>query len=325
MSDQEFDLLEISKIPEPEGPQWLVTDLWAVDAVGIIGGEPKSYKTWLGLDLALSVASGTPCLDKFEVPVSGPVLIYLAEDTLWSLKQRLASIAQHRGLQLEDLPLYTLTASRLQLATSGRYQTQQLEESDQKKLRAKIQKLKPKLVLLDPLVRISQADENSANEMNELLGYVRDLQRRFHTCVALTHHMRKPRSDSDRQGGNDLRGSSNLYSWGDSLIFVNKCGEKRVTVSVEHRNNQAPDNFDLVITEPEEGMRLKLVEAPSVRKLKTPLRDRILEYLGSHKEPLNVHDLRERIGGSNDSLRAALKKMLEENLVRKEGAGYLLV
>ena len=323
MSDQEFELLKISDIKEPKGPQWLVTDLWAVNAVGIIAGEPKSYKTWLGLDLALSVASGTPCLDKFEVPERGPVLIYLAEDTLWSLKQRLTSISQHRGLSLEDLPLYTLTAPRLQLASPGRYRQQ--EQNDQDRLRAKIQKLKPKLVLLDPLVRISQADENNANEMSELLGYVRGLQREFNTCVALTHHMRKPRSDSGRQGGNDLRGSSNLYSWGDSLIFVNKCGEKRITVKVEHRDNQAPDNFGLVITEPEEGMRLKLVEAPSVRKLKTPLRDRILEYLGSHKEPLNVHDLRERIGVSNDSLRAALKKMLEENLVRKEGAGYLLV
>ena len=32
----------------------------------------KCLKTWLGLDLALSVATGTPCLGKYAVPEPGP-------------------------------------------------------------------------------------------------------------------------------------------------------------------------------------------------------------------------------------------------------------
>lgn len=45
--------------PQPEEPQWLVQDLWGAGAVGIIGGTPKACKSMLGLDLAVSVASGT--------------------------------------------------------------------------------------------------------------------------------------------------------------------------------------------------------------------------------------------------------------------------
>ena len=51
-------------------------------SVGVIGGAPKCAKTWLGLDMALSVATGTACLGKYAVPEPGPVLVYLAEDAL---------------------------------------------------------------------------------------------------------------------------------------------------------------------------------------------------------------------------------------------------
>ena len=37
--------------------QWLVRQIWTQQAVGIVGGVPKSCKSWFGLDLAVSVAS----------------------------------------------------------------------------------------------------------------------------------------------------------------------------------------------------------------------------------------------------------------------------
>ena len=54
---------------ESHGPQirWLVQDLWTDQAVGILGGEPKCCKSFLALDLAVSVASAAPCLRQFPV------------------------------------------------------------------------------------------------------------------------------------------------------------------------------------------------------------------------------------------------------------------
>ena len=40
--------------------------------MGVIGGAPKCSKTWLALDMSLSVATGTACLDRYEVPEPGP-------------------------------------------------------------------------------------------------------------------------------------------------------------------------------------------------------------------------------------------------------------
>ena len=45
----------------PAAPRWLIEGLWADEAVGIVGGEPKSFKSFLVLDMAVAVASGSPC------------------------------------------------------------------------------------------------------------------------------------------------------------------------------------------------------------------------------------------------------------------------
>ena len=42
--------------------RWLIEDLWADEAVGIVGGEPKCGKSFLALDMVVAVAGGEPCL-----------------------------------------------------------------------------------------------------------------------------------------------------------------------------------------------------------------------------------------------------------------------
>jgi RecA-family ATPase len=61
-----------------EEQRWLVTGLWSEQAVGIVGGEPKCCKSFLALDLAVAVASGTACLRRFPVARPGRVLLYAA-------------------------------------------------------------------------------------------------------------------------------------------------------------------------------------------------------------------------------------------------------
>ena len=101
--------------PEPEDARWLVQHLWGASAVGVIGGAPKCCKSWLGIDLAVSVASGTACLGRFEVDSPGPAVVYLAEDALPRVRDRVAHLCQHRGLPLSALDLHVVTAPSLRL------------------------------------------------------------------------------------------------------------------------------------------------------------------------------------------------------------------
>ena len=115
-ADRMLPVVRVGEIPSDElAERWLVEQLWCANSVGVIGGAPKCAKTWLGLDMALSVATGTPCLGKYAVAEPGPVLVYLAEDALRVVGERIEGMARHRGLDIHQVAIYAIMASALQL------------------------------------------------------------------------------------------------------------------------------------------------------------------------------------------------------------------
>src|ERR1700757_1389956 len=116
IDDQILPVVRVGDLAHQDQAQrWLVEELWGANSVGVIGGAPKCSKTWLGLDIALSVATGTACLGKYAVPEPGPVLVYLAEDALPSVRARVAGMARQRGLDLAAVDLHVTTAPTLRL------------------------------------------------------------------------------------------------------------------------------------------------------------------------------------------------------------------
>ena len=102
------------------GPQtqWLVEGLWSEQAVGILGGEPKCCKSFLALDVAVSVASGAACLRQFPVRRSGSVLHFPAEDSLAVVRQRLEGITAAAQVPFFSLPVEVITTPSLRLDTA---------------------------------------------------------------------------------------------------------------------------------------------------------------------------------------------------------------
>ncbi len=180
--EQVLPVVRVAELPSDEiAERWLVEQLWCAHSVGVIGGAPKSAKTWLGLDMSLSVATGTPCLGKYTVPEPGPVLIYLAEDALPAVRERIEGMARYRGLDLDQVEIHVITAPVLRLD----------QDRDRTRLWETVRRLRPRLLVLDPLVRLHGIDENHAGDVAELLGYFRSLQRQLGLSVLLVHHTRK--------------------------------------------------------------------------------------------------------------------------------------
>ena len=77
-----------------EGVSWLV-DEWLPDkSITFLVSPPESYKTWLLLDLAVSVSAGVPSLGKYRINNPGPTLIIQQEDSHSGLTDRLALIVE---------------------------------------------------------------------------------------------------------------------------------------------------------------------------------------------------------------------------------------
>jgi RecA-family ATPase len=236
-ADQVLPVLRVAEIPSDEiAERWLVEELWCTNSVGVIGGAPKCAKTWLSLDMALSVATGTPCLGKYAVPEPGPVLVYLAEDALVAVRERIEGMAWHRGLDLDRVEVHVITAPVLRLD----------QERDRMRLWETTRRLRPRLLVLDPLVRLHGIDENRAGDVAELLAYFRSLQRELGLSVVLVHHTRKNAADGVA-AGQGLRGSGDIHAFGDSNLYLQRAKDHLI-LSSEHRaaRASAPVYLELV-------------------------------------------------------------------------------
>lgn|GEM_PF-234510 len=292
---------------------WLVEGLWAEQAVGILGGEPKCCKSFLALDLAVGVASGAPCLRRFAVRRTGPVLLFPAEDALHVVRQRLEGICAAARTRLQELPIYVITAPRLLLDLP----------QDRERLRETVAAIQPALLVLDPFIRLHRADENASKEIAPLLGYLRELQREFHLAVLLVHHVRK-RSAKDRPG-QALRGSSDLHGWGDSNLYLRRHGEHLV-LSVEHRAAASGDDVALELIEDGSALALGPCEpSPPADPQPSSAPERVLQVLqAAAPSPQSTQQLRKLCRLRTATLCETLAALRQDGRVTHSPDGYRL-
>lgn len=310
LSDRPLSVVRAGELSaRPERPRWLVRSLCPHPSVIIAGAQPKLGKTWLGLDLAVSVASGTPCLRHFPVDLPGPALIFLAEDSLPDVKIRLECLCKSRGLDLAQLNLHVITEPALRLDLEG----------DQRRLREAVARLKPRLLVLDPLVRLHRLDENSSQEISRLLGYLRELQRAHDVSILLVHHTSKK---SHARHGQALRGSSDLHAWTDVGLYLTWHG-KRLTLTPELRSAAAPEPFDItLVTDDPDATHLEICSASAVPGAPT-LSQRALRALrAAAPAALRRYELRDALGVNNAKLGDALRELEDHGLAHRTAVGW---
>jgi hypothetical protein len=296
---------------QPPEQTWLIQDLWGRAAVGIIGGAPKCGKSWLGLDMALSVASATPCLGHFPVQRPGPALVFLAEDSLPAVRARLEGLCAHRQLDLRALELYVITAPSLRLD----------QGPDRQLLEAMLARLHPRLLLLDPLVRLHRLDENSAAEISQLLGFLRDLQRAHNSAIVLVHHASKKHR---AQPGQALRGSSDLHAFGDSNAYLAR-HQERLILTCEHRAARAPEPITLELVSTPEGHQAHLEVRSERMPPSASLSERALRVLQSASKPISRKALRDTLRVNNQRLGEVLETLNRQGVVVHTDSGWIAV
>lgn len=307
---QPLPVVRVGEIPcEGTAPRWLIEQLWGESSVGVIGGAPKCSKTWLGLDLALSVATGTDCLGRYAVPRAGPVLVYLAEDALPLVRERVAGMARYRGLDLDRVDIHVITAASLRLD----------RDPHRARLFETAKRLRPRLLLLDPLVRLHGIDENHATEVAALLAYFRTLQRQLDLSVILVHHTRK-NAAGGVAAGQALRGSSDLHAFGDSNLYLRRTRDRLVLLS-EHRAAPASPPVQLELVSTDATMTHLEVVAEVREESRGNLESRVLALLADQQVRTRAK-LRETLSVQNERLGRVLQSLEQAGRIRRTAGGW---
>lgn len=204
-----FRRLRLSDIESLPDPTWLVDELLPEDSFSVVFGAPGSTKSFLALDLACCVATGTPWQGK---TVRQGQVMYCVGEGLRGMKWRIESwrlahpdvdreLLERNLMIVEDVPrLLEKTQAGMLLNTALEMVEEQPEEPLQ-------------LFIIDTLARsLVGGDENSAQDVGLAIDACERVRKATGATALVVHHTGV---DGSRE-----RGSTALRGAADTSIAV---------------------------------------------------------------------------------------------------------
>lgn len=197
------------------GVSWLV-DEWLPDkSITFLVSPPESYKTWILLDLAVSVSSGTPFLGRYQINSPGPTMIIQQEDSHEGLTDRLALIVEQKlnavpKLEgdtwqvpaMPDLPIYVHPSRQLRFDNK-----KVIEELEQQ-----IAAIRPKVIMIDPLYSTTASTDNYMADLANQMMVLKTFRDKYGCSFLIAHHSKK-NLDPDSTAREDSWGSQFLNAF----------------------------------------------------------------------------------------------------------------
>jgi len=256
-----------------------------------IFGDPGSFKSFVAIDMACHIATGTPWKE-CEVE-QGPVL-YVAGEGFGGLGKRTLAWCNKNEINPEEVPVYFSTS------TANMYDKESavalVEHIDEL-----MENIGPNIqaVIFDTLARnMGTGDENSTTDMNKFIHHIdKYIKDRYECTVMLVHH-------TGHKDKHRARGSSSLLGALDHNIRCDKLGKLSATLTAtKMKDAEEPepmflDGESMFLGTDDQGeemtsLAFSLGEArdTDVDKL-TPKQEEIFEYLKQaagpeHSEPVD--------------------------------------
>lgn len=308
---------------ESQDPKWMVEGLWSDKSHGIIAGEPKTRKSYFAIDLALSVATGTPVFGHFPVSKQGPVLMIQEEISDAEMRKRLRYIAAGKDLGgkvekvgdsislhlPEPVPFYLRNRAGFDLSKDDSYIELEKEIIDRE----------IKLLILDPLqMMLGTIDENQASQVRPMLKNLLQLKEATGAGTLIVHHHGKTQSNNPRQGGQRMLGSQALHGWTESAMYLTRTEDPAVTHSErEFRNFEPMPPFSVEYMGGNDAYRVQVIE----KKPRKPM-SKFEKWCVNHPNT-PVKDLANATKKSTDTIRRLVERSpyLELNHLRTGSRG----
>ena len=273
----------------------------------LFGGKSKRGKSWLMLDLALSVATGNRVWRHFEVPEPQPVLYIALEDSRARIQRRLQEIRP--GVR---------TNGKLQLL----YNFPLLNDGGLEKLRRYITGGCYRLIVIDVLARIEPAakggSEKTYHDIYRMFAPLQDLHRQHPVCLVMLTHLRKAEADDIFD---TLHGSVAYQGVQDSLWVLERPPQDSVGV-LHIREN---DGDDQALHVSFADGHWEFLGQDTDMKL-SQNRQAILELFEEKERPLSIDEILKGLSRPRDryqTVRQTLHRMVQdEQIVRLRRGRY---
>lgn len=268
--------------------RWLMQDVIPMGIVGQLVAPGGTGKTMASLQLGVSVATGLPFADLWNVSEPGAVLMLLGEDDDGELHRRVQNISHQMTARPEAIALLgqnlyiKSVVGEDNLMTSADPVSREVKHTPftERLLLTAAQIPYLKLIVIDPASRFRGGDENAAADTTRFVQALERLAQATGATVLVIHHANKA---SMNGGGNSqaaARGSSALTDGVRLQINLNTLDEKSrknhgipedemrqyLTLSIAKTNYSAPQ-ADILLKRGDGGF---LTRADSKPKLKAP-------------------------------------------------------
>lgn len=209
--------------------RWLVDDYIEEDSLSLVFGAPAGGKSFITVDLACCVATGTPWHGH---SVTKGAVFYVAGEGHNGLARRFAAWSRHKNVSLKGEPIY-----KSKRAISVFNENSAIELYQAVHDIAKMTGHTPKLVVLDTVARnFGDGDENSTSDMGKFVEHIdRYVREPFGCNVLLVHH--------SGHNAERARGSSALKAALDAEYqVVNESGRITITAT-KMKDAEMPDEM----------------------------------------------------------------------------------
>lgn len=209
-----------------EEKEWIIEKLIPTKSVCILTGKRGTMKTFVALNMAYSIASGSDFLNKYSTR-KGSIIYLDKENGIGIMKDR--TLMVKKGMELEDqkLDIGFICFSQLKIDRLG----------DIIAIEKVIEKYKPLLLVIDTYRRGISFDENDAGKVSELfVDTLRPLVEKYDLSIILIHHDRK---SGEREGDemDTIRGSSDLANYADIIIRMQRNKGELIMKQLKNRNS----------------------------------------------------------------------------------------
>lgn len=309
-----------------DGVSWLV-DEWLPDkSITFLISPPESYKTWLLLDLAVSVSAGVPFLGKFQVNNPGPTLIIQQEDSHSGLTDRLALIVEQKLNALPKLEGSEWVVPAVPDIPIFVHPDRQLRFSDKKvleEMERQIATIRPKVIMIDPLYSTTETTDNYMADLANRMMTLKTWRDKYGCSFLIAHHSKK-NLDPDSTAREDSWGSQFLNAFleaGWQVRRNQRLAQNEVIVRRHSKvmGNQSPISltFDISTKYP---MRYIVTARPyeisqATQENRQPAQANLLDLM--QNGPVSQAELCRQTGKNSSTISRQIRQLEAAGLVEK--------